>query len=163
MLSQTMLLTMFQYNHHINTRLLDLAANVTAEQWHAPQEADQYSLRETLFHLLAVEQEWFHLAQHGKPIWRSLPYDQYPDVASLRAFSDQLYQTFLPFFENLTDEKLTSTIHATMPQGVDQSVLIWHMLIHALYHSAQHRSEVASMLTRFGHSPSFIDFNGFAF
>jgi len=161
MLAPTMLLMMFQYSHDTNKRLLDKAANVTPDQWDARQEADQRSLHETLFHIVTVEEEYLSLCQHGQPIWNSRPFKDFPDVASLHTFSDQVYYTYLPYLESLTDEKLTSRIFATMPHGVDQSVLLWHLLIHMLYHSAQHRSEAASILTRYNQSPWFIDFFGY--
>lgn len=161
MFSKTMLLTMFAYNDYINRELLDIAAKVTAEQWAAPQDFGQRSLHETLFHLLVVEEEWFYLCEHGTPIWDYRKIEDYPDVASLRAFSDKMYPIFRTYLESLDDTKLTSTLYATMPHGVDKSVTILHMLTHTLFHSAQHRSEVAVLLTRYGQSPEEIDFLGF--
>jgi uncharacterized damage-inducible protein DinB len=35
---------------------------------------------------------------------------------------------------------------------------VWQILVHILYHSAQHRSEMAEMLTRYGQSPGDLDF-----
>ncbi len=161
MLSTTMLVTMFQYDHDTNNRLIDLAAKVTPKQWDAPQEAGQRSLHQTLFHLLAVEEEYLSLCQNRQPIWASRRFANYPDPAALRVLSDHSYTTYLPYLERLTDEQLTSRITAMMPSERVESVMIWHMLVHMLYHSAQHRSECAFMLTRYGHSPGFIDFYGF--
>jgi uncharacterized damage-inducible protein DinB len=161
MLAPNMILTMFQYGHDTNNRLLDKAAQVTPEQWDARQEADQRSLHETLFHILAVEEEYLALCQHGQPIWNSRSFADYPDAASLRTFSNQVYTTYLPYLESLSDAQLTAKATAVMPHGVVQSVMIWHLLVHMLYHSAQHRSESASILTRQGQSPSFIDFFGY--
>ncbi|HEX2618873.1 MAG TPA: DinB family protein [Phototrophicaceae bacterium] len=162
MLSTTMLLTMFEYNYQTNNRLLDLAAKATPEEWDAPQEAGQRSLHATLFHLLTVEEEWIEFCEHGKPNFDYRNLADYPDVASLRAFSDQTYQVIHRYLEGMTETLLTSTVHGKMPADVgERTATIWHLLIHTLYHSAQHRSEVASMLTRYHLSPGEIDFFGF--
>lgn len=161
MLSTTMLLTIFQYDHDTNNRLIDLAANVTSEQWDAPQEAGQRSLHETMFHILAVHEEWLSLCVNEQPVWGIAKFDRYPNAASLRAFSDKIYTTYLPYIESLTEDQLLSSVTAVMPHGVVQSVLIWHMLVHTFYHNAQHRSESAFMLTHYEHSPGFIDFFGY--
>jgi uncharacterized damage-inducible protein DinB len=163
MLGKAMLLLMFRYNYETNNRLLDLAAKVTAEQWDAPQEAGQRSLHQTLFHIMVVEEEWLHLCQCGESIWDTRSFVAYPDAASLRAFSEQTYQIYCAYLEALTEEQLNTTLTGIMPDGDMQSVLIWRMLVHNFYHSAQHRSEVAAMLTRYGHSPGDIDFYGYMF
>ncbi|MEZ4670194.1 MAG: DinB family protein [Anaerolineae bacterium] len=161
MLSRDILLTMYHYNHDINNRLLGFARHVTPQQWLAPLEAGQWNLHQILFHILSVEEEWLTVSKHGTPIWDSRSITDFPDVDSLLALSDQAYQTFLPYIESLTDDILTSTVNALMPDGLVKDEVIWHMLLHNFYHSAQHRSEVAVLLTRYGHSPGFIDIYGY--
>jgi uncharacterized damage-inducible protein DinB len=161
MLSQTILLTMFEYNHHINNRLLDLARKVTPEQWIEPIEQGQRNLHETLFHYLSTEEEWLSVCAHGEAIWRTRLIENFPDVDSLQNLSDQTYAAYLPYIDSLTDSTLNSTVCAMMPHGIEREEIVWHMLLHMLYHSAQHRSEVAILLTRFNLSPGFIDFYGF--
>jgi uncharacterized damage-inducible protein DinB len=156
-----MIETMFRYNHDINAGLLELSARLTPEQWNAPQDAGQRSLHQTLFHILAVEEEYLSLIQNGLPIWETQMFDSFPDPASLARFNEQLYTTYLPLFESLTEERLTSKITCMMPSGRVETVMVWHILIHMLYHSAQHRSECAFRLTQFGQSPGFIDFYGY--
>ena len=147
MLGKTMIVAMYHYNHLTNNRLLDLAGRVTAEKWDAPQEAGQRSLHETAFHMV-VEDEWLHLVRHGEPIWDQLPASDYPDVRTLRAFSDAVYAQYNPYVEGLTDEQLVTTVTGMMPDDEVRTWPVWYLLVHMLYHSAQHRSEMASMLTR---------------
>jgi len=161
MLAPTIIRTMYQYSHDTTNRLLDLATKVTPEQWDTPQEAGQRSLHQTLHHLIVVEEEYLHLCQTGHTIWASQPIERYPNATSLHALNDQIHATYLPYLERLTDDDLTTRITALMPSERVESVLIWHIFIHMLYHSAQHRSECAFMLTRYGHSPGFIDFYGY--
>lgn len=48
-----------------------------------------------------------------------------------------------------------------MPDQVERSEPVWHILMHVLHHSAQHRAEAAAMLTHFNLSPGNIDYIGF--
>ena len=159
MLSKLILLKMFDFNYQRNTRVLDFAAKLSAEQCNAPQDIGRRtSLRETLFHILTVEEEWFYFCEHGVTNFGNQRLDAFPDVAALRTFSDQNYGLMLMYLENLDEEKLTATVTGQVGNDPHRTLSIWYILSHVLFHSTQHRSEVAEMLTRFGHSPSFIDF-----
>ena len=50
------------------------------------------------------------------------------------------------------------TVTGRPPGDIERTYTVWYLLLHVLFHSAQHRSEAAEMLTRFGYSPGFIDF-----
>ena len=161
MLAPTILLAMYQFDYEKNTQLLALGAELTPQQWDEPQPAGQRSLHETFFHIVTVCEEYLSLCQTGQPNWAMRSLDDYPDAASLLALNDQLYAAYLPYVEQLTDQQLSTHVTAVMSHGVTQSVRVWQLLLHMLYHSAQHRSEAASILTRYDHSPGFIDFFGF--
>jgi uncharacterized damage-inducible protein DinB len=159
--SQALFLKMFEYNHHINTRLLNLAANLTPDQWDAPQDIGrQSSLRETLFHILAVEEEWFYFCEQGTTRFGFRHLTSYPDMGSLCTFSEQNYPRMRMYLESLDETVLSSTVFGRPNTDQERTLTIWYILTHVLFHSAQHRSEVAIMLTRYGQSPSFIDFMG---
>jgi len=159
MLSKVMILKMFDYSHHINTRLLDLAAKLTPEQWDEPQDIGRRSsLHETLFHVLIVEEEWLYLCEHEVTRFAFRQIENYPDVAALRAFSDETYTIMQSYLEGLDEAALTTTVTGRPPGDQVRTYTVWYLLLHTLFHSAQHRSEAAEMLTRCGQSPGFIDF-----
>lgn len=162
MLSQILLLNWFDYNHETNNRLLERAAKITPEQWDMPQDFGRCTnLHETLFHVLSVEEEWLELCERETPNFGFRSLDDYPDAASLQTYSDQVYDQYRPYLESLNDEQLIAKIFALLPDNRERSVMVWQLLSHMLYHSAYHRSEIASMLTNFGQSPGPIDFFGF--
>jgi uncharacterized damage-inducible protein DinB len=163
MYARSLLLTMFDFNHSINTRLLGIAAELPPVQWDAPQTVGRAtSLHETCFHIVTVEEEWRLLCEtSGTHYWGFRPEADYPDPASLIMLADQEYEAVRAYLTRIPDEGLLAPITGVMPHQVIKTAPVWHFLTHALFHSAQHRSEVAVMLTAFGHSPSFIDFLGF--
>lgn len=163
MQGKALLLTMFDFNHSINTRLLDIAAELPLEQWDAPQTIGRAtSLHETYFHIVTVEEEWRIFCETGgKHCWGFRPEADFPDAASLKALADQEYEALRAYLGGMPDEGVLSPVTGILPHGVVRTAPAWHFLTHSLFHSAQHRSEVAIMLTAFGHSPSFIDFLGF--
>jgi hypothetical protein len=60
----------------------------------------------------------------------------------------------------LTVETLTGTIHYVIPGAVRERV-VWHILLDAIFHALQHRSEAAALLTTYGQSPGDYDFTLF--
>jgi uncharacterized damage-inducible protein DinB len=161
--SKSLLLTMFDFNHSINTRLLGIAAELPPEQWDAPQTIGRASsLHETFFHIITVEEEWRLFCETGgKDYWGFRPEADFPDAASLIALADQEYEAVRAYLTRIPDEGVMAPVTGILPHGVTKTAPAWHFLTHSLFHSAQHRSETAIMLTAFGHSPSFIDFLGF--
>jgi uncharacterized damage-inducible protein DinB len=43
-------------------------------------------------------------------------------------------------------------------EGTAYADLIWHSMMHVLFHGAQHRSEAAQIVTAYGCSPGELDF-----
>ena len=62
------------------------------------------------------------------------------------------------FLAGLADDELARSVQLTDRQGTTHSFAIWHMLMHLILHSMQHRSEAAAILTKVGQSPGDLDF-----
>ena len=61
------------------------------------------------------------------------------------------------FLDGLTEEALNGIIRYVIP-GAQRERIVWHILVDLILHAAQHRSEAAALLTKYGHSPGDIDF-----
>ena len=158
MLAKDMLLKKVEYNHWANLRILDGAAKVTTEQWDAPDDYSRGSLHEAVFHILRVEEGWLYLCRHGERGTDLPDIDQFPTPHSLRPYADQQLATQQALIKNADEAELTRTIVARNAAGEEYSMIVWQILTHVLYHSAQHRSEAAALLTAYGQSPGDLDF-----
>jgi uncharacterized damage-inducible protein DinB len=157
MLAREMLATQFDYNSARNARMLACAAQCTDEQLDLPSGYGIGSLRATLVHLLLVEMGWRSRAA-GTPVSReNPPLAATASVAEMRAFQRDEAERARAYIAGMSDDALAGTFTASRPGGT-RTFVRWHVLQHILYHGAQHRSEVAELLTQFGQSPGDTDF-----
>jgi uncharacterized damage-inducible protein DinB len=138
---------------------LDHAAQVSTAQLVAPADVGSRNLRETLFHMMATEWTWRVLAQEGE-----IQPDRAPRSADLltleqiRAFWRKEEQRMRTYLDGLSGAELAQSVTVKRRDGRHAALVLWHMLMHANLHSAQHRSEAAAMLTGYGQSPGDLDF-----
>ncbi len=151
----------YGYHKWATDRILDTAAHLTPEQWLAPQNIGRGSIRDTLVHMISAQRGWL--------AWwdGSLPPDQaqrlaidpaaHPDVASVRTPWEMVCRSTQAFLDRLTDVDAERVYSFPIPKGMAFSLQLWQMMLHVANHGTQHRSEVAAMLTGFGHSPGDLD------
>lgn len=152
-----LLRSFYAYNTWANTRILDTAALITPEQFLQPGLSSFGSIRDTLVHTMEVQDNWLQrfkkLALHDAPA----PED-FPDVESLRTRWLEIDQETDAFLEIVTEGMMDEVIHYVNRRGEPWSYKLWEMMLHQVNHATQHRSEVAAMLTDFGHSPGWLDY-----
>ncbi|HLI50788.1 MAG TPA: DinB family protein [Thermomicrobiaceae bacterium] len=148
----------YDYNAWANAHIFDAAAQLNDEQLNAPGDAGHGSIRGTLFHMLNAHKGWFSWFDgsfdpaNPRGDWPDL--DAYPDIASLRAYWDELDAQTTRFLAGLTDEDAEQP---KAEQPSDPQFPLWQYMLHVANHGTQHRSEVAAMLTAHGYSPGGID------
>jgi uncharacterized damage-inducible protein DinB len=148
---------LYRYNHWANERILNVAANVTAEQFLAPDSYPHGGLRGTLTHTLSAECTWRKRWQGESPAQGIKP-EEFPTFDLLRSRWREEEKALGVFVDNLTDEKLDETFQYKTMRGDAMENILWHAMAHLVNHGTQHRSEAAAMLTALGHSPGDIDF-----
>jgi uncharacterized damage-inducible protein DinB len=151
------LLTLYEYNDWANARMLRTSASLTTAQFTAPTRFPRGSLRATLVYTLIVESFWFDF-------WRGIPWPPFlnaaafPDLATLRARWQQTEAERRAYFATVSDTDLAQPRACVSPSGrINHTAPLWTFLIHPVTHGTQHRSEVAQMLTEYGHSPGDFD------
>lgn len=161
MLGQAMLVMMFDYNAAMNARLLALAAKLDDARLDASGDYGHGSLRQTLLHLLTVEWAWRTVCQEHAAPTSPPPVVQAPTIPALREFAETEARQARAFLDSLSDDDLTAPFTSERGGKIYRFVP-WQVLVHLLYHSAQHRAEAAMLLSRYGQAPGDLDFVFFA-
>jgi uncharacterized damage-inducible protein DinB len=152
-----MIRTLYDYNAWANTRVLDTSAQLTLPRFLAKAGASYDSVRDTLVHTMAAQWVWLSRWQGVSP---NALFDaaQFADLATIRAHWDEIERDTSAFLEGLDDARLAQVIAYRNTKGQPFAYPLWQMMVHQVNHATQHRSEVAVMLTQFGHSPDWLDF-----
>ena len=149
--------TLYDYNTWANKHILDTAAQLGAERFVAKVGASFDSARDTLVHIMSSQ--WLWLSRwHGSSPRAVLSPADFPDLAVIRARWEPIEDDTRAFVGGLADAELGRVIEYVTTAGEPKAFPLWQLMAHQVNHATQHRSEVAVMLTQFGHSPGGLDF-----
>ena len=159
MMHLDMLRLLYSHNAWANARILDTAAALTPEQSRTPNIAGLASVHDTLTHTLGAQQLWFSRWRCTSLVTTPAPAD-YPDLAAIRERWEKLEADTGAFVAALgVDEEHDPARDVTYAntRGQTWTKPLWQLLLQQVTHAAQHRSEIAAMLTHYGHSPGWLD------
>jgi uncharacterized damage-inducible protein DinB len=162
---------LYKYNDWVDARFLTACAKVSPERYAAPNpfQTGYGGLRATMVHLLDNIWQWRITLQgyYNEPLANEAAYDAtelhedaFPTLDTLRERWVIEQQEMQAYLDALTEETLNGTIRYVIP-GVLRERVVWHILLDALFHAMQHRSEAAALLTTYGQSPGDYDFSMF--
>ena len=148
---------MLAYDTWANGRLFDMVAQLDAAQFPASGAASFGSVHDTLAHLISAQKLWLARLR-GETDPRDLSAEAVADRVTMRAEWERITAATEAYLATLTDDDIAQIIRYTNTEGEPNAYPAWQLLFHMVNHAAQHRSEVATMLTQFGHSPGWLDF-----
>jgi len=151
---------LYGYNAWANNRILDAAAPLTPEQLGTPGIASFGSIHDTLVHTMSAQWNWLERWRGHEARLLANPAD-YPDLAAIRARWATVEGETQTFVASLDGEMPARIVTWTNSRGQISSKPLWQLMLHVVNHGTQHRSEVAAMLTQFGHSPGWMDLTVF--
>ena len=151
------ILTLYEYNTWANASILNATSRVTAEQFLTPVASSYGDLRGTLVHTLFAEWIWRNRWEGNSPTERLKPED-FPTFEKLQAQRKIEEKALTAFVETLNESDLEKSVKYSRMGGEPRENILWHLMVHLVNHGTQHRSEAATMLTEYGHSPGDIDF-----
>ncbi len=149
--------TLYDYNAWANERVLDTTVHLSGEQFLAKTGASFDSVRDTLVHIMSAQWMWLSRWQGVSPR-AMLDATTFPDLGSIRARWDEIERDTQAFVLTVDESKLGRVVEYVNTAGEPNAYPLWQMIGHQVNHATQHRSEVAVMLTQFGHSPGWLDF-----
>lgn len=144
------------YNYHFaqNRQLLDdYVAQLSAEQFVQAVDYSLGSVRNQLVHMISVDEAWFSgLRGGGFP--EPLDPNQFPDLATLRAYWANIEAMMRDYLANLQDADLQ-----TKPlDGEDANLIVWHVLLQVVNHGTDHRAQILRLCHDFGIKTSSQDY-----
>jgi uncharacterized damage-inducible protein DinB len=147
--------SLIAYNRWANTRLLQAASALHAEELERDLRASFGSLQGTLIHILWGERGWLQFWQSSAFVPRPAPGD-YPDFASLRSAWTHHEDSYAAWLDGLTQAELDA------PRVLDaDTYTLGELVHHAFNHSTYHRGQVALLLRQLGYEPPSTDYHDF--
>ncbi|MCA0350363.1 MAG: DinB family protein [Chloroflexi bacterium] len=144
------------YNYHFaqNRQLLDdYVAQLSAEQFVQAVDYSLGSVRNQLVHIISVDQAWFS-GLRGVEFLEMLDPNQFPDLATLRAYWANIEATMREYLANLQDADLQ-----TKPlDGEDENLIVWQVLLQVVNHGTDHRAQILRLCHDFGIKTSSQDY-----
>jgi uncharacterized damage-inducible protein DinB len=145
------------YDYHFaeNRKIWDrYVLQLSNEQFTKEVDYAHSSVRDQVVHLVSVDDTWFR-GLRSEEIPEPLDADQFEDRESLRAHWDRVEQRMREYLANLSDEMLCAK---PFPEGEDQDLITWQVLLHVVNHGTDHRAQILRLLNDFGVETESQDF-----
>jgi uncharacterized damage-inducible protein DinB len=149
----TDLKTLLDYHYWARDRVLDAVSQLTPEQFTRDLGSSFKSVRDTLAHLYSAEWAWYSRWEGTSPT-AMLPFEQFPDVATLRQAWTDHEKKVRAFVDDLGEAGINRVIDYKLLSGQPGSSVFWQMLQHVANHASYHRGQVTTMLRQLGAQPA---------
>jgi uncharacterized damage-inducible protein DinB len=144
--------TLLDYHYWARDRVFAALDGVTPEQYTRDLGSSFPSVRDTLVHVYSADWIW-HCRWHGESPRTPIPFDRYPDVASLRRAWQELEAQYRSSLENEGPDGLTRVLGYTLLNGQQGTGILWQVIQHVVNHASYHRGQVTTMLRQLGAPP----------
>jgi uncharacterized damage-inducible protein DinB len=145
--------TLLDFHYWALGRVLDAAARLTPEQFTRDMGSSFKSVRDTLAHLYSAEWAWYQ-RWHGTSPTAALPFDQFPDITSLRETWTAHESKMRAFLDSLPAADIDRVIEYRALSGAAGSSPIWQMVQHVVNHGSYHRGQLTTMFRQLGAEPA---------
>ncbi len=145
--------TLLDYHYWARDRVLDAASQLTPEQFTRDLGSSFKSVRDTLAHVYSAE--WARYSRwHGVSPTAMLPFDQFPNVPTLRTAWTDHEAKMRAFLASLDDDGFGRVFDYRLLSGQPGASVFSHMLQHVVNHASYHRGQVTTMLRQLGAPPA---------
>jgi uncharacterized damage-inducible protein DinB len=145
--------TLIDFHYWARDRVLDAAEALGPEQYTRDLGSSFKSVRDTLVHFYSAEWAWYQ-RWHGTSPTAMLPFEDYPDVRTLREAWMDHERKMRAFVAALDEHGMNRVIEFKTLAGQPFASPIWQMVQHIVNHGSYHRGQVQTMLRQLGAKPS---------
>jgi uncharacterized damage-inducible protein DinB len=147
----TLLIDLHHYNRWANEKVCKLCDGLSDEQLDEPREIGFGTLRNTLFHILTVEEVWFDR-------WHAVPPKPFPtDACGMTAPEmarrlDQIHERRTVWLQSQSADDLQSPCTYQDSRGTLYTNPMGELIVHCLNHGVHHRAQAIHYLKPFRRS-----------
>ncbi len=136
---------MFEYNLWANTQLIELCSDLVEAQLAAEAAGVFGRIQPTLIHIVRAEGGYLNRVTGSRPFADDLDWDNMP-MSNLLAKAQQSGEQLVAIASK-TDPAIRHEIEI---QGNPYHFHNWTVLLQALYHGIEHRTQIKFLLTQLG-------------
>jgi uncharacterized damage-inducible protein DinB len=156
---------LYEYDRWANSRVLQAASALNAEEFTRDLGGSFRSVRDTLVHIVGGEWGWLTCWKEPCPssafvtdlVWARVAAlfnpNAFPDLAAVQLKWAEVEKEQVEFVNRVTNESLTRML----PVGETQ-ISLAHLMQHLANHSTYHRGQVALMMRQLAAAPLATDF-----
>jgi uncharacterized damage-inducible protein DinB len=141
----------FHHNLWANLRLLNACADLSDAQLDATAQGTFGSIQETLLHLFDAEEGYVRALTGTSPTPRLEEHTTFPGFATLRQCAERSGQELIRVAEQ---GNLSQVLHL---EGGTYNAPVIVILIQAINHAVDHRSQISTLLSQQGIDPPDLD------
>ena len=147
---------LYDFNCWGRDRILDTAEAISSSQFDQETRFPHNTVRRTLVHVLSAENSYRIRCQQQPKTW--LEESHFPDLRVVRDYWFDEEKKMRGYLNQVNDVDLDQVVRYKTSSGDEFARTRLVILTQLFFHGMQHRSELAQMLTVFGHSPGDIDY-----
>lgn len=134
------------YDYHLaeNRKIWEsYVVPLTQEQFLQKVDYSMGSVRNQMVHLMNVDEAWFSGLRNVEPEFL----EDSDDRDAIRAHWDKVEQHMRDYLSTLKDEML---FQKPFPEGEDEALILWQVLLHVVNHGTDHRAQTLRVLHDLG-------------
>jgi uncharacterized damage-inducible protein DinB len=157
---------MYRYQDWAMEQLWPALEQLTAEELDTPGCSGNGTIRQTLTHLVTVQNGWFlwfdgtRSAAEAQSMRRSVT--DFATVADARVAWREASDRAIACVGKLSDADLAKVWTAERPGGMTVSLPLGELLLHVANHGTHTRAQVAAAVRRLGKEPGVLEYLKFA-
>ncbi|MBS1811627.1 MAG: DinB family protein [Acidobacteria bacterium] len=148
---------LYDYTHWANHLVIDAVEAISVEEQLRDRGVSHQSLHGTLLHMLFAEWVWLERWRGNSPS-APLRAADFPDLASIRSYWQQVETERDEFLASLTEETLHAGWTYKDIAGNEYTNPLVLLMQHVVNHATLHRGQVVAMIRQLGVKPPATDF-----